>query len=281
VVQLQRHAGPDRWLAAAAGFLTADPVSTNVQAVTAGRIAAGEESTRPHQLWATIEDRAGQVVGVAIHTPPRPLALSRMPHQAAASLADALAGAGHSLSGVIGPRPAAEAFAQTWAARTGTRAVPRRASSLLRLGRLRPPETVPGAAMVAREDQVDLVAHWLRWFSQEADPGPAVEDSATIARRRVLAGQVWLWVDGGLPVSLAAASAPAFGVVRLGPVFTPPAARRRGYASAVTAALSAASLGAGAAEVVLVVDQDNQRAARVYRAIGFRLDHHWVELELG
>jgi hypothetical protein len=47
----------------------------------------------------------------------------------------------------------------------------------------------------------------------------------------------FLWEQNG-PVSLAGFTGPTPNGIRIGPVYTPPAHRRRGYASALVAALS-------------------------------------------
>ena len=58
-------------------------------------------------------------------------------------------------------------------------------------------------------------------------------------RRRVRAGRLWFWLDGhGRRVHLTGANPPAYGVARLGPVYTPPSERGRGWASNAVAEVS-------------------------------------------
>jgi predicted GNAT family acetyltransferase len=57
-------------------------------------------------------------------------------------------------------------------------------------------------------------------------------------------------------------------VERLGPVYTPPERRGRGYASAVVAAMSRAVLGAGN-RCILYADLDNPTSNAIYRALGY------------
>lgn len=84
---------------------------------------------------------------------------------------------------------------------------------------------------------------------------------------------MYLWTDGDAPVAMAAHSAPVAGVARVGAVYTPPSMRRRGFGTAVTAAASAAAVGAGAAQVVLYTDLSNPTSNAIYRAIGYLPDH--------
>ena len=79
----------------------------------------------------------------------------------------------------------------------------------------------------------------------------------------------YLWDDGG-PVSVAAAGGPTPNGVRIGPVYTPPAMRGRGYGSAVTAAASQAQIDHGRRFVFLFTDLSNPTSNKIYQAIGFR-----------
>jgi hypothetical protein len=57
--------------------------------------------------------------------------------------------------------------------------------------------------------------------------------------------------------------------IRIGPVYTPPELRRRGYASAVTAATSQAELDKGRRFIFLFTDLANPTANKIYQAIGY------------
>jgi hypothetical protein len=70
-----------------------------------------------------------------------------------------------------------------------------------------------------------------------------------LAARRVTAGEIHLWHDGGAPVALAAVSA------------------------AVTAEATAAALTGGAEHVTLYTDLANPTSNSIYQAIGYRPDH--------
>jgi hypothetical protein len=57
--------------------------------------------------------------------------------------------------------------------------------------------------------------------------------------------------------------------IRIGPVYTPPDRRRRGYGSAVTAAVSAAKLAAGRQFCFLYTDLANPTSNKIYMDIGY------------
>ena len=118
-MRIDLHDNARHFLAGAEPLLLLDPFSTNVVAVVASRIAAGHEPASSGHIWATIEGSEGQMVGVATHTPPHHLLVSRMPSEAAASLAHVLADAGRDLPGDNGAVGSTCAFAEAWTARTG------------------------------------------------------------------------------------------------------------------------------------------------------------------
>jgi predicted GNAT family acetyltransferase len=58
--------------------------------------------------------------------------------------------------------------------------------------------------------------------------------------------------------------------MRIGPVYTPPALRKRGYASALTAALSQELLDSGRKFCFLFTDLANPTSNRIYQQIGYQ-----------
>ena len=60
------------------------------------------------------------------------------------------------------------------------------------------------------------------------------------------------------------------GFAWVGPVYTPPGKRRRGYAGAVTVAVSQLALDRGGEQVVLFTDLANPTSNALYQRIGYR-----------
>jgi predicted GNAT family acetyltransferase len=133
------------------------------------------------------------------------------------------------------------------------------------LGQLTEPSGVPGVGRVAAASDADVVINFLSAFADfagEPNLSPDAVDRA-IAREAYL-----LWEVDGRPVCLVGQSLPVSGVIRIGPVYTPPAERRRGYASAGTAAVAARIVEAGH-RCVLFTDLGNPISNSVYRSLGF------------
>ena len=234
---------------------------------TVGQTAG--QASRPLLGWWS--DPAGAVAGAFMHTPPFPVVLTAVPLEAAAELS-AVAMAGRPLGGVNAYPEVAAAFADGW--RHGNQAgrvVVYRRQRLYRLAELVWPDPAPGgAARIARDADAPLAAGWFAAFADEVDDMGRGEDQSAAAREKISRGGAMVWEDGGRPVSIACNTVQVGGMVRIGPVYTPPRARGRGYASAATAALSRRLLEAGAEEVVLYTDLANPVSNSIYQRVGYR-----------
>jgi RimJ/RimL family protein N-acetyltransferase len=214
----------------------------------------------------------GPVQAACLQTPPFPLVLSAGPGRAFGELAARLAGTRRALPGVNGDERAAGEFAGSWERQRGVTAAVHQKHRLYRLNALMPPQPEPaGLARAATAADRDLVAAWLTDFHTDvgglAEPDSADQGSA--AARMIDRGTLLIWEDGDVPVSMAAASHQVAGMVRVGPVYTPPALRRRGYAGGATAAVTQAALDAGASEVLLFTDLANPVSNSLYQRLGY------------
>jgi GNAT superfamily N-acetyltransferase len=122
----------------------------------------------------------------------------------------------------------------------------------------------------ATEADRALLVHWLDAFGEEALAG--VEAPAQDAERggdaRLDDARGFVVWEDERPVSLASWGGRTPNGARIGPVYTPPEHRRRGYGSAVTAAVSAAELAAGPHFCFLYTDLANPTPHMIYADIG-------------
>lgn len=211
------------------------------------------------------------VAGAAVETRDSVLLVNGLPPETAPAAAQALAAAGANLSGVRGTPATAMAFNQAWHAVRGVLASESSRDVLYRLGELTGPNGVAGEWRAAATGDAESVVRWLNEFFIEAFGEPSnVEASRVMLTSIADAGDhVLLWVVDGEPVSMARVRAAVAGASRIGPVYTPPGHRGRGYAAAVTAAAAQFARRGGASEVVLFADADNPVSNRVYQRIGF------------
>ncbi|MEV6981260.1 GNAT family N-acetyltransferase [Sphaerisporangium sp. NPDC051017] len=241
-------------------WLRGDPARNTVPLTVLGRMRAGLRTDGATLGWLTA---GGEVRGAVLHTPPYPLLLADIPLDSVPALADAVRG--REISAVSGPRAQSEAFAEL----SGLTEVARERQRLYRLESLSPASST-GAPRPAGEADVEPVAAWMRAFVAEAEPHSSGDDPLPQMRHRVGQGEIMLWEDGGRPVAMAGFSRPISGMSRIGPVYTPPGLRGRGYGSAVTHAATRAAQEAGARLVLLFTDLANPTSNAIYQALGYR-----------
>ena len=262
--------------------LTATVLTTVAQRVAAGQ-ERGEDTKRTQYDWfAVVTDPDGGIAGTAMRTAPfapYPPYLLAMPDGAAVELARALLDRGEEVGGAAGELPAADVFAAEIARATGREVRRDLHMRLFRLGELVEPPLPPGRLRRAGQDEAGLALEWYRVFHLDADE-QAGRDTGHGSRsegftleemgERIAEGRVWFWVDeSDRPVHVTGCNRPAYGVARIGPVYTPKPHRGHGYASAAVAGVSRALLEEGADVVALFTDQDNPTSNYIYPALGY------------
>ena len=264
------------FLAAAGAFLRADRARNTVFLTVTETIRVnpaqyhGGDHADPARLplfgWWTVADG---VRGAFMHTPNFPLLLTAVPATVAADLA-AQTLAGRPLPGINAYPEAANAFGAAWREQTGGQVAMHRKMRLYRLAGLSWPRPMPGGEpRTAGEGDVVLLTDWLTAFGREVNELDRSDLVASI-RERFSYGGLTLWEADGRPVSVAGLTKRAAGMVRVGPVYTPPGLRGHGYASAATAEVSRAALAAGAEEVLLYTDLANPVSNAIYQRIGYQ-----------
>ncbi len=211
-----------------------------------------------------------KVVGAAIRTPPWRVAISMMDHPGAIHrLVDDLAG--QPLPGVVGPAEWSGPFAEAWARQAGLQ--PRLATHerSYRLRAVRPPRPAPGRMVRAQPSERLVLSAWLEAFTIEAleDDPPQDYDRMSDRWIRGVGKTAYLWVDEERPVSLTGVGGLTPHGTRVGPVYTPPELRGRGYASNLVAGVSQLQLDSGREFVFLFTDLANPTSNRIYQSIGY------------
>ncbi|HEX6444553.1 MAG TPA: GNAT family N-acetyltransferase [Streptosporangiales bacterium] len=251
-------------------FLAADPVVHNVLATNIEARSRGALADEGTPTFASVRDDDGRIVGVAMHTPPFNAYLSRMPVPAVAEVARALRSAGVELPGVTSTTAEARAFAELWCADGGGYEVGM-SQRIHVLGELVPPTGVAGRPRVAGASDRDLLVAWTLAFGAETGVPGSADAMRRAVNARLAEGLLHVWCRGDEVVSYAGRNTPNAGVVRVGPVYTPPEQRGNGYASALVAAVSrVARDGAGVRDVCLYTDLANPTSNKIYAQVGYR-----------
>ena len=268
-LEIRRFADVDGFLAVTGEFLEAREAEHNLIFGISSYVRDQPNVFGEGTLYFAAVLAGGRVVAVAMRTPPHNLVLSEIddPRAIDRLVADRLE---DDLPGVLGPVEHARAFAERWAAATGRSWRHHLAERIFRLRTVIPPPPVPGSLRIATPGDRALVAAWMRAFTDEAlgeddpDASEGLTDRWLEGRGRTL----YLWEDGET-VSLCGVGGATPHGIRIGPVYTPPAARRRGYASALVAEASQLQLDAGRRFCFLFTDLANPTSNHVYQTIGY------------
>ncbi len=262
-----RHTDPDAFLAAAAPIAARGDASASFFVGWAHSLKRTPAAADEHVYLATCGGR--DVLGVAIQRDVGPVLVGQSDPAAAIAFADDLARDWPQLHGVMGLSAACQAFAERWRELTGRDHVLR---VRLRQHGLREVAEVPLAAgmpRVAAVADVDwLIEQQIAFIVEVGLPDSPERIGKTMATR-VERGDFWIWEDGA-PVAIVGFNDAAPGFARIAPVYTLPDRRRRGYATALVAALARDLLQRGKSRLFLTTDVANPTSNTVYARIGFR-----------
>lgn len=249
------------FLEATREFRAAEPYLTNVIGSVAQSIIQGRRYESCH--WWLARD-GHDVVGVAMRTSPHNLMVSPMPDAAAVAIADAVAVIFPDLPGMCGPLTNVPAFISALRALSSHMTMPEVVYVLKSLA----VATADGAARRTTRGDTALLRVWLPAFATEAG-APMHDLDASVARMLEVG---WLWESQGQPVAMCGYAGPVgepgSAVVRVGPVYTAPDQRGRGFGAAVTSAV-VAHLQTMSDHVMLYADASNPTSNGVYQRIGF------------
>ncbi|HZT17625.1 MAG TPA: GNAT family N-acetyltransferase [Gaiellaceae bacterium] len=262
-MNVERLDDAGRFLELAGPFLLEQEAANNLPLGITGTIRA-DDALYPERSFWIVRD-GDRVAGAALRTPPYNLVLGTTEPGAVEPLAAAV---DDRLPGVVGLRPSVDRFAL---ARPAPATLEReqgvysleRVSDVPRRGRGRP----------ADPRDRDLLIGWWRAFSDEAlherAPDTGREEQAVDVRLGADHAGLHVWEDGGAVVSFAGWGGPTPNGIRIGPVYTPPELRGRGYATALVAELSRLLLERGRRFCFLYTDLANPTANAIYRRIGY------------
>jgi GNAT superfamily N-acetyltransferase len=272
--------------------LAQEPVTGTVVTTIAQRIHDSGRGDLVHCWFAVVTGPDGAMAGIAMRTAPfapYPVYLLAMPDDAVAALAAAVLARGEDVGGATGLRPAADLFAAAIADATGRSVVNGLHHRLFELGTLVEPRPVPGRLRPVRADEAEQALAWVQQFFVDADEQagrPAGHDGEAAAfgiddvRRKLAEEVLWFWEDAqGRVVHLIGANPPAYGVSRIGPVYTPKQERGRGWAAGAVAEVSRLLRERGD-RVVLFTDQANPTSNALYQALGYEPVADTVRIDL-
>jgi uncharacterized protein len=260
---------PGRFLERTRPLLLSDEARHNLILGIAGTLVEYPDAYRAAYLWLVEHD--GEAVCAGLMTPPFNAVVSAEREEGAVTvLAHGVHARSISLPGVTGALPESERFADAWTRETHSRASRHMTQGIYSLTQVRPAQACPGQPRRAEGADRELLLDWVGAFLDETAVLADREHMERMVDRRLTAADegLWLWEDDG-PVSMAGFGGATPNGIRIGPVFTPPELRGRGYATALVASLSESLLRRGRRFCFLYTDLANPTANEIYRRIGY------------
>jgi hypothetical protein len=207
-----------------------------------------------------------KVAGTAFRTPPHLLNLSTLPLDAVPVFVEDIVQVYPSLPGVSGPNEVAKCFAQLWIQRIGGSSRIDMRQRIHALTALNPIDQTPAGELRRMEStDSELILEWMEVFVRETGIiGPAER----FARRHLQRRSFYLWDDNGSK-SVAAIVRDLPNAACISAVFTPPAYRQKGYATATVSALSAMLLSSGKSFCCLYTNLANPISNSIYEKVGY------------
>lgn len=188
------------------------------------------------------------------------------------ALADGLIAHGFAPPGCVSEAVIAEGFAAAWSARQPVRVELEHKHMLYQCERVMPAPGVPGTLVRAQPVNIERHVDWETAFAVDIDAPDNQRE------RSLVEGRVRRWLDAGVLFDWKVKDkAAAHGVVlpigsagaRVLAIYTPPENRGRGYAQAMTAALTQRALDEGR-WCTLFTDADNPITNKIYPRVGYR-----------
>ena len=231
----------------------------------------------PGSIFAYRPSPAGDAVtALALRTPPYPMLATELEPVAADELIASWLIADPGVPGANGEPRTARALAAAWRGQTGGHSHVKRAMAMHRLEAVTDPRRPPrGHLRLADASERDLLSDWWDAFAREADTVGGAH-AALMVDVRMTTDDLFVWDDDG-PVSLVSTAPTVAGVARIGPVYTPPERRRRGYAGMAVAEVSRRLLARDAHSCMLFTDLDNPTSNKIYAEVGYRRFGDWEE----
>ena len=237
------------------------------------RLAVGETP-----LFAAVVDPQHQPILCALMTPPYPLLVhAEGKFEDALDLFQAyLVAEKISIPGVNGQMAVSDRFAKKWCALSGKTASIETELRAYELDRVIFPAMPRGTSRQAgNEDAQIIIAYFFAMHAEIMSPNDPQPKEANIMAM-IARGDIHVWDVAGKPVAMAHKGRSTSHGRTVSGVYTTPAARKQGYASALVARLSQVILDEGFRVANLFTDLSNPTSNAIYQAIGYKpvCDYH-------
>jgi predicted GNAT family acetyltransferase len=264
-MEIRRFATAEEFLEATKTFRSADAVRTGLISSIAISVANGSRSYESY-FWLALCEK-DQVRGIAVRTVPYGYVFSPMSQESAQAIISFISKEDPSAREFSGPKvvidfvekfsklPVVESEGELIYENRNFRAAPS-------MGHIR----------AATDSDYELIFNWMKAFMEETDLLPYDLDG--MVRNALAKGRFHLLCMNNSPVSLGGhadlQSFEGLSVGRVGPIYTPKEFRKKGYASALTSAITARIISQDALPM-LYTQADNPTSNKIYQELGYTL----------
>lgn len=251
--------------------LEANEAANNLMLGVCGQLVSNPERFTSAPCFKTVWDEEGLLIA-ALMTPPFNIVLYGNSRDLAGGcrlLAKEIYNEGWELPGVLGPGGAPAEFARAWEETGGHGYHLVMRQRVYQLTEVFAPPPERGRMRLAKKTDLKLVSQWFYEFYEDISKKVSKREADRLAKTKVQDTDVFLWEDGRV-VSIAARSRPTKSGISIIMVYTPPAERGKGYATACVSTLCRNLLADGWRFVNLFADLANPVSNHVYQKIGFQ-----------
>jgi predicted GNAT family acetyltransferase len=244
----------------------------------------GEPDAYGDEVTILIGMRSGIPAALVTMTGPHPALIVGFADVADVGFADlvgAMLETGRRPLGVNGARRWSEPFVQAWHDLAAATPEVYRDMHAFELRTVRPPRPPAGRFRAAAANEAGALARWFVAFGGDIRERITPDEAARRVELLIEGGGLAVWEADSRAVSVAAVSRRTPWSSSIGFVYTPPELRGRGYASAVTAALSQRELDSGQGWCSLFTDQANATSNHIYADIGYEPKSEFRHFTLG
>jgi uncharacterized protein len=220
-----------------------------------------------YHLFAVRE--ADQIVGAGWMTPPHPLGLTDLPAASIALIVEHASSLEDPVSAVVAPKATAIAFEHAWLEARGCSVASRIAQRIFQLTSVVEPPKVEGSFRRATEADRSILEAWHHAFLVDCGLGDGTGASKA-CELGLQTGSRYVWQVGEEIVAMVGFGGETPSGIRISWVYTPPAKRRHGYATALVAAMSQKLLDEGRKFCFLYTDLANPTSNGIYQKIGYQ-----------
>lgn len=271
-MQITHYTNPKEFLPKVQSFLEENEALNNlILGVSFSLTKPDNAEMAAKALMLAVEDN-GEVVFVAVRTPPRSLIVSAREEYAqsgSALIMKYLEEKEMEVPGVIGEIQLSTYFAEKWCLNKPLQYETIVDMGVFQLDEVINLEAAKGNFRLATDEDKDLMTKWILAFDSAHFNEQTPESARKLAKGKLENELLYFWEVDGEVVSMASGTRPTNNCMTISLVYTPQKHRKNGYARSCVAQLSQTMLDKGYQFCALFTELENPTSNKIYQEIGY------------